>query len=123
MVLFSTGPALFSILNSESTLSSFSPVRKTIQRGSSGRSVLRVLGGQTAPSPSVPLPCTQSTHLVLERSNPFPVLAAPSKLAAPLSSEFLLALLGLFCSQVHQTTSPMLTSSCSHIDPDSMQVL
>lgn len=61
--------------------------------------------------------------LVLERSNPFPVLAAPSKLAAPLSSEFLLALLGLFCSQVHQTTSPMLASSCSHIDPDSMQVL
>lgn len=69
------------------------------------------------------LPCTQSTHLVLARSNPFPVLAAPSKLAAPLSSEFLLALLGFFCSQAHQTTSPMLPSSCSHIDPDSMQVL
>lgn len=86
------------------------------------RSVLRALRGQTVPSPSVPLPCTQSTHRVLERSNPFPALAAPSKLAAPLFSEFLLALSGFFCSQVHQTTSPVLLSSCSHIDPDSMQV-
>lgn len=117
-----SGPALFPILNSsDSTPSSFSPVRNTIQKVVLPRSVLGVLRGQTVPSPSVPLPCTQSTHRVLERSNPFPVLAARSKLAAPLSSEFLLALSGFFCSQVHQTTSPVLLSSCSHIDPDSMQ--
>ena len=119
-----SGPALFPILNSsDSTPSSFSPVRNTIPKGRPAKVSFESSQGPNCSKPFSPFTMYPKHSPSIGEVKSLPSLSCSFQIAAPLSSEFLLALPGFFCSQVHQTTSPVLRSSYSHIDPDSIQAL